>query len=299
MKKSVCRRAAASLLACAALLAPAVSAAPAAHADEPAPGGAGAEGTASAAVLRAGLDVSLLDGATGLPLDVALNEVSAPAGSRTASETLLTASLDGLDGGRPFEMLRADVADATATADAEASSAEASLVNARVHVPGLPLLAVVELDAVAARARCVPGEAPVAETDMPAAATVLGREVDLTADGTFTVPVPGVGEVTLDLSRRETSDGAAAASALDLRVAVNPLNLGVAGVTGTVTLAEVSCQEPAASPRTQTVTEETEEAPEMARTGGGSLSPYVIGGALGLLAAGTAALVVARQRRTA
>ncbi|RBM17040.1 SCO1860 family LAETG-anchored protein [Streptomyces sp. PT12] len=292
------RRAAATLLTTAALMAQA--ALPAAHADESAPA-AGGEGAASAAVLRAGLEVSLLDGTLGVPLNATLNEVQAPGRATEARETLLTATLDGVDEGRPFELLRADVADATATVDADGSFAETSLAAAQVTVPGLPMRPLIELDAIAARAHCPLGGTPVAETDMPAAATVFGQEVPLTVEGSVNVPVPGVGEVTLDLSRTETSQGAAAASALDLSISVNPLNLDIAGVTGTLTLAEASCETPAGAPRTQTVseeeTEEAEDAPEMAATGGGSATPYVIGGGVGLLVAGAATVLVARHRR--
>ncbi|MDT0344848.1 SCO1860 family LAETG-anchored protein [Streptomyces litchfieldiae] len=296
MNNPACRRSAAALLAATALLAPAVPAA----ADE---GGSGGEGTASAAVLRAGLDVSLLNDGVRLPLAASLNEVTAPAGGGSADETLLTATLDGVDEGRPFEMLSAEVASATATTDAGGATAEASLANARVHLPGLPLLSLIELDAVSARATCVPGEEPTAETVMPAAITALGQEVDLTSAGTTTLTAPGVGEVVLELSSQETGDGTAAATALELSVSVNPLDLNVAEVTGTVTLASASCGTPAggadeeapAGTRPQTSGEE----PDLAETGGGSSTPYVVGGGLGLLMAGAAAVLVARRRAAA
>ncbi|ONK15262.1 SCO1860 family LAETG-anchored protein [Streptomyces sp. MP131-18] len=292
MNRSACRRSAAALLAAAALTTPTATA----HADD-----GRSEGTANAAVLRAGLDVSLLDGEVRVPLAAALNEVSAPEGGGSADDTVLTASLEGVDGGQPFELLRADVASATATTGADGAFAETSLTGARVHVPGLPLLSVIELEAVSARAACPVGEEPAAETEMPATATVLGREAALTAEGTTNVSVPGVGDVGLGLSTRETGEGTAAASALDLTVHVNPLDLNVAEVTGTVTLAEVSCAAPAAEegPRAQTVTEEQPADADLAETGGSSSTPYVVGGAAGLLVAGAATVLVARRRRAA
>jgi hypothetical protein len=310
VNNSACRRTAAALLATSALLAPAVPA----FADD---GRAADEGAASAAVLRAGLDVSLLNDGVQVPLEVSLNEVTAPAGGGTADDTLLTAHLDGVNQGRPFEMLHAEAASATATTGASGATAEASLANARVHLPGLPLLSLIEVDAVSARAACLPGEDPVAETVMPAAITALGQDVTLTSEGTTTVAAPGVGEVALTLSSRETDDTSAAATALELSVTVDPLALNVAAVSGTVTLVEATCVTPAADytagaeePVAEPVDDGRAAAPaegarpqtagesaDLADTGGGSATPYVIGGALGLLVAGGATLAVTRRRR--
>src|SRR5882672_9839933 len=73
------------------------------------------EGRASAVVLRTGLDVSLLNKTVNVPLTVSLNAVQAP---QSAEKTALTAQLDGVDGGQPFSVLRADVASAKATVSA-------------------------------------------------------------------------------------------------------------------------------------------------------------------------------------
>ncbi|WP_326599695.1 SCO1860 family LAETG-anchored protein [Streptomyces sp. NBC_01803] len=195
-------------------------------------------GTASAAVLRTGLDVSLLSGTAQVPLNVTLNEVTAP---ESESETVLSASLDGVQDGESFEVLRADVAAASAESDEAGSRAEVTLAEAKVHVPGLPLTSVIELEAVTASAICATGEAPVAEADFGAEALVLGQHVDLTVEGTTEVTVPGVGQVTLALSKTETTDTTAAATALDLMVSINPANLNVATVDGHITLAEAEC----------------------------------------------------------
>lgn len=74
----------------------------------------GGSGSASAAVLRTGLDVALLNKTVHAPLAVSLNEVRAPGSAR---RTALTARLDGVDGGKPFSVLRAEAADAKATVD--------------------------------------------------------------------------------------------------------------------------------------------------------------------------------------
>jgi hypothetical protein len=69
--------------------------------------------------------------------------------------------------------------------------------------------------------------------------------VSVSAGGPTEVKVPGVGEVRLDLAQRETTSRTAAATALELTVSINPLNLNVADVTGTVTLAKATCETPA------------------------------------------------------
>jgi hypothetical protein len=316
--RSACRAArhpAAALLATAALLAAAAPAAQAAEGD-----GDEEAGTASASVLRAGLTVSLLNGTAELPLDVTLNDVASPSPSGSAEETLLTARLDGVEGGQPFQMLSADVASAEATTDADGSRAESSLVNATVHLPGLPLLSLIEVEAVTASAVCAEGEAPTAESNLGANVRVLGEDVTVRTEGSTTVEVPGVGQVTLDLSQSETTDTTAAATALGLSVSVDPLDLGVAAVDGEVTLVEAECQTPGAAgpgdgasdgadggagsetgegPSTQTGDNGeaiADDEADLAETGGGSSAPYVAGGALALVAAGGATMLLVRRR---
>ncbi|GGW88774.1 LPXTG cell wall anchor domain-containing protein [Streptomyces malachitofuscus] len=262
------------------------------------------QGSASAAVLRTGLDVSLLNKTVHAPLSVSLNEVRAP---QSARKTALTASLDGVDGGRPFSVLRAEVADAKATVNGDRAEASTTLAKARLHVPGLPLLSVVELETVGSKAVCEAGRTPHASVTLPASVTVLGKRVSLTSGGPTEVEVPGVGSVRLDLSKTSTTSTTAAATALRLDVSVNPLKLNVAEVEGTVTLAEAKCEVPAAAGaaedsadvRPQGAREEA-AAPEeanLAETGGDSLTPYIAGGAVALLAAGGGAVALARRGR--
>lgn len=281
----------------------------------------GGHGHASAAVLRAGLDVSLLHRTADVPLTLSLNEVQAPG---TADRTALSARLDGVDQGRPFSVLRADVASARATATDERAEGSVRLADARLHVPGLPLLSLIEVGTVTARATCAAGEEPEAEANVLGAVTVLGKRTTLTAGGPTEVRVPGVGEVRLDLAEHRTTSGTAAATALRLKVSVNPLRLNVAEVTGTVTLAEASCEtpageetpseapesaEPAASGSAAPEPEQSSEAPapqvepqgtqsNLAETGGSSATPYIAGGALALLLLGGGAVTVARRRRS-
>ncbi|MEU9448547.1 SCO1860 family LAETG-anchored protein [Streptomyces sp. NPDC048277] len=271
-------------------------------------------GRASAVVLRTGLDVSLLDKTVNIPLAVSLNQVEAP---RSADRTALTATLDGVDGGKPFNVLGAEAASAKATVTDGRAEASVHLAHARLHLPGLPLLSLVELDAVTSKATCETGKRPQASANVLGAVTVLGKRVTLSAAGPTDVKVPGVGEVRLDLSKAEATSGRAAASALVLSVAVNPLKLNVAQVEGTVTLAKVTCETPSdptadptdpaaasADPTDQAapVTDvKAEGAPtketKLAETGGSSVTPYAVGGALALVLGGGGAVALTRRRR--
>ncbi|MBD3545106.1 MULTISPECIES: SCO1860 family LAETG-anchored protein [Streptomyces] len=199
------------------------------------------EGRASAVVLRTGLDVSLLDKSVHVPLKATLNEVQAPA---SAEKTALSVNVDGMEGGAPVSILRADVATANATVDEHRAEGLTNLVKARIHVPGLTALSLVEVEKVTSKAVCEAGKKPVAESNVLGHVAVLGKKVTLSAGGPTRVAVPGVGEVTLDLSKTVTTERTAAATALQLKVAVNPLNLNVAEVNGEVTLAEATCETP-------------------------------------------------------
>ncbi|AKJ13973.1 hypothetical protein ABB07_29200 [Streptomyces incarnatus] len=259
-------------------------------------------GRASAVVLRTGLDVSLLNKTVDVPLAVSLNEVQAP---RSADRTALSARLDGVAGGKPFAVLGADVASAKATVTAGRAEGSVRLADARLHVPGLPLLSLIEVGTVTARATCEAGRAPVADANVLGAVTVLGRRVTLTAGGPTEVKVPGVGEVRLDLAQRRTTTRTAAATALELKVSVNPLKLNVADVEGTVTLAKATCESPAAAPTGHPVPSHDPAADvkpqgarnDLAETGGSSTTPYIAGGALALVLLGGGAVTVARRRK--
>jgi LPXTG-motif cell wall-anchored protein len=286
----------------------------------------GSDGKAGAVVLRAGLDVSLLNNTADVPLETTLNEVQAP---ESADKTLLTAQLDGVDNGKPFTMLRADVATARGTADGRKSEGYANLVNAKVHLPGLPLLSLIEVEQVTSKAVCAAGGQPTADSSVLGSVLVLGQKVTLGASGATTVKVPGVGEVRLDLSKTSTTSTSAAATALDLQVEVDPLKLNVAKVSGRVTLVEATCESPAAGPGGAPAPDspDSPESPEdsgaaetpgtggsdigtrtgsgsetprnLAETGGSSATPYLAGGAALLVVAGAGTLVAVRRHRAA
>ncbi|MEU9337560.1 SCO1860 family LAETG-anchored protein [Streptomyces sp. NPDC048290] len=264
------------------------------------------EGRADAVVLRTGLDVSLLNKTVNVPLSVSLNEVKAP---QSAEETTLSVQLDGVDGGKPFSVLSAEVAEAKATVADGTAEGSTRLAHAKLHLPGLPLLSLIEVEQVTAKATCVAGEKPVAESNVLGSVTVLGKKVTLSAGGTTEVTVPGVGDVRLDLSQRETTSKTAAATALELSVSVNPLKLNVAEVNGVVTLAKATCESPAAPAVTEPSPPAESEKPtevepqggkateaNLAETGGNSMTPYIAGGAVALLAAGGGAVFLARRR---
>ncbi|MFJ6853047.1 SCO1860 family LAETG-anchored protein [Streptomyces sp. NPDC091271] len=290
----------------------------------------GGHGKASAVVLRAGLDVSLLNKSVQVPLRTSLNEVHAPA---SAEKTALAVELDGVDKGRPFHMLKADVATANATVDAHKAEGYSNLAAARVHVPGLRALSLIEIQKVTSRAVCEAGHKPVAESNVLGHVTVLGKRTTLTSGGTTKAEVPGVGEVTLDLSKTVTTKRTAAATALQLRVSVNPLKLNVAEVEGEITLAEATCETPkgggsdnggssgnggstggdsgsgdtggtGGKEEPVDVKPQTGSDPVQAGTGSGDLAetgsssstPYIAGGAAVLLAVGAGATVLARKR---
>ncbi len=203
-------------------------------------GAAAHPGAASAVVLRAGLDVSLLHKAVDVPVEVTLDDVHAPG---NAGETAVGATVGGLGGGRPFTLLRADVATASATADSRSAHGYANLVNARMALPGLlaPLLTV---KAATSKATCAAGHHPTASSDVLGTVEVLGRPVTLAAGGSTTVSVAGVGRVVLSLSQTSTSSSTAAATALHLGVALDPLGLGVAKAAADVTLVHADCRTP-------------------------------------------------------
>ena len=262
----------------------------------------GDEGRASAVVLRTGLDVSLLNKTVNVPLAVSLNEVQAP---QSAEKTALTAKLDGVDGGQPFSVLDARVASAKADVTAAKAEASTTLAHAKLHVPGLPLLSLIELGTVTSKATCEAGKTPTATSNLLGSVTVLGKKVTLTAGGPTEVEVPGVGKVRLDLSKGETTTRTAAATALELTVSINPLKLNVAEVEGTLTLAKATCEAPPApvndaadpTPAGDVKPQGGPAEAGLAETGGSSMTPYIAGGALALVVAGGGAVAFARRGR--
>ncbi|WP_432074286.1 SCO1860 family LAETG-anchored protein [Streptomyces wuyuanensis] len=269
----------------------------------------GGDGRSSAVVLRTGLDVSLLDKSVQVPLKTSLNEVQAPA---SAEKTALAVQLEGVDQGKPFNVLQAEVASAKATADREGAEGRVELAHAKVHVPGLRRLSLIEVGQVTSEAVCEVGKKPVARSNLLGTVTVLGKKTTLTTGGPTEVGVPGVGVVTLDLSRTATTSRTAAATALELKVSVNPLKLNVAEVDGTLTLAEATCETPSGEPveeppattapdiKPQTSGEAAKPpaTDDLAATGGDASTPWFAAGSVVLLALGGGAVALSRRRVT-
>ncbi|WCE00802.1 hypothetical protein PGH47_36080 [Streptomyces sp. HUAS 31] len=259
------------------------------------------KGRATAAVFRAALDVSSL-GASGLmPLRASLNEVQAPA---TAEKKTLDVTLDHVNGDRPVHLLEADVA--MARADVAKSRAEgmSHLVRARVHLPGLPVLPLLEVEEVTAAAVCVAGQQPSAKSEVLGPIAVLGEQVSLAPDRTVAVEAPGVGTVRVSLSHKEVTGSTAAATSLQLQVSVDPLKLGVEKVEGTVTLAQATCRSPRpasdspAPSMTESITPAVTDSKEthLAKTGGSLLTPYILAAGAFLVTVGGSAVAFARAR---
>ncbi len=293
----------------------------------PSPAGAATgDGQASAVTAEVSLHVSLLSGAVDVPVDIALNKVQSPA---EHSGSLLSAEIAGVAQPGPVTLVRADVGKSVTHVDAQGASASVQLVNADVHAPGLPLTTLLGLEALSSEVSCPVDGPPTAKVTAPAKLTVLGRSVALSVYGPTHVAVPGIGAVDIEFSKRTTTSSTAAASALEVSVALNPLNLNVAKVDGTITVASVSCQKPAgtaASSSPTTAVADTSApvaeaaatsaaataavsraaadrsaAPSaggaLASTGGGSGSGPLAAGGAALLAAGAGALWLTRRRR--
>jgi hypothetical protein len=194
-------------------------------------------GTASATTAGLALDVKLINGAVDVPVALTLNAVHAP---RSVDGSVLTTTIGGVDQGRQLTLLDADLGHSAATVDEHGAHAEVDLVKASISLPGL-LTSVVGLKEVHATADCPVAGQPSADVNILGTLSVLGKGVSLTAAGPTRVSVPGIGMVDLELSRKTVTSTTAAATALELAVHVNPLNLNVAEVTGTVELAAVRC----------------------------------------------------------
>ncbi|MFG3225372.1 SCO1860 family LAETG-anchored protein [Kitasatospora sp. NPDC048194] len=279
-------------------------------------------GKARAVTAELDLDVKLLNNAVDVPVDIALNKVETPA---RRDGSVLTAKVDGVDQTGPVELVKADVGTSVTRADAKGAAASVKLVNADVHAPGLPATALLGLEAMSAEATCPVDGQPTANVVAPARLSVLGKPVTVGLYGPTKVDVPLVGSVSVEFSKKTTTTTTAAASALEVQVEVNPLNLNVAKVTGTITVASVSCEKPvtpgpgstpspvastgapAAQPVADTTTTTRAAVPQaavekpgkLAATGGSSATGPLAAGAAALVAGGAAALWATRRRRAA
>ncbi|MFJ9842385.1 SCO1860 family LAETG-anchored protein [Kitasatospora sp. NPDC101155] len=288
----------------------------------PAPAATPSPGKARAVTAELDLDVSLLNKAVDVPVNIALNKVETP---EQRDGSVLTAKVDGVDQTGPVELVKADIGKSVTRADAKGTAASVKLVNADVHAPGLPATALLGLEAMSAEVTCPVDGQPTANVVAPAKLSVLGKPVTVGLYGPTRVDVPMVGSVSVELSKKTTTTNTAAASALEVQVEVNPLNLNVAKVTGKITVASVSCEKPTAPSATPSVTDTPSVAPtsapaaqpvadattsraavpqaavekpqKLAATGGSSATGPLAAGAAALVAGGAAALWATRRRR--
>ncbi|MEU1504413.1 SCO1860 family LAETG-anchored protein [Kitasatospora sp. NPDC005748] len=322
----------AAVVASALVVAPVLVVTPVAHATGPTPAPAGSTAAAAAPTATAGraravtvelaLDVQLLS-KVDVPVNLALNKVESPA-QREGS--LLTAKVDGVDQQGPVTLVKADVGTSVVKSDAKGTAASVKLVNADVHAPGLPATTLLGLEALSSSVTCPVDGPPTADVTAPAKLTVLGKPVTLSLYGPTDVDVPLVGRVSVEFSKRATTSTTAAASALEVRIEVNPLNLNVAKVTGKITVASVSCEKPTApvtptpsvtptapgtAPAVQPAVDATSTPPgrtarpqatataaggNLAATGGSDATGPLAAGAAALVAVGGGALWVTRRR---
>ncbi|MFG3053833.1 SCO1860 family LAETG-anchored protein [Kitasatospora sp. NPDC048239] len=321
----------------AAVVASALLAVPPAYATGPAgaPPAAASPGKARAVTAELDLDVSLLNKTVDVPVNVSLNKVETPA-QRDGS--MLTATVDGVDQKGPVTLVKADVGTSVTRSDAKGTAASVRLVNADVHAPGLPATTLLGLEALSSEVTCPVDGPPTADVVAPARLTVLGKPVTLSLYGPTKVDVPLIGSVSVEFSKKSTTSATAAASALEVQVEVNPLNLNVAKVSGKITVASVSCEKPTApatptaapsssapvapapsgtapvgTAAVQPVADATSPAgrravPQaatasptgsLAATGSSSSTGPIAAGAVALLAAGGCALLATRRRRAA
>ncbi|GAA2097474.1 hypothetical protein GCM10009759_27680 [Kitasatospora saccharophila] len=274
-------------------------------------------GRASAVTAELALDVTLLN-AVNVPVDVALNKVESPAQRDGA---MLTAKVDGVDGGRPVTLVKAEVGKSVTKVDDRLATASVKLVDADVHVPGLPLTTLLGLEAMSSEVSCPVDGVPTASVTAPAKLTVLGKSVTVGLNSPTHVDVPAIGSVDVEFAKKTVTSSTAAASALEVKVVLNPLNLNVAKVDGTVTVASVSCEKPvaavapvaevsspAASPSTSAPASASAsgqnravpkaDGEELAYTGSSGSTVLAAGGGT-LLVAGGAAVWMTRRRRAA
>ncbi|MBD0693676.1 hypothetical protein BG452_42140, partial [Streptomyces sp. CBMA123] len=245
----------------------ALTAGPVQAAPSPAPSAAPSPGKARAVTAELALDVSLLNKAVDVPVDIALNKAESSAqrlGSpqpEAGGGSVLTAKVAGVDQAGPVELVKADIGKSVTRVDAKGAAASVKLVNADVHAPGLPATALLGLEAMSAEATCPVDGQPTADVVAPAKLTVLGKPVTVGLYGPTKVDVPLVGSVSVEFSKKATTTTTAAASALEVQVEVNPLNLNVAKVTGKITVASVSCEKPTGPAATDTPTSAPTSAP--------------------------------------
>lgn len=230
-------------------------------------------GTATAVAGKVDLDLQLLPGVLGVlrlpglsgidvPLaNLALGEASAPnANGDSANFTNSTVRLrDDLIAklhlpGPEADLLKADVASGTARVikgPGGYAQAYATVANLRLFLPLLTLPGasadngILKIDAVSAQATCQPGQKPSVSAKLPTTILLLGRQIPVPLSGDVPLDVPGVAKLDLHLSPVTRTDTGGASAAVEARVTIDAV--GVAKVSGAITLASAACTMPGAA----------------------------------------------------
>ncbi|OLE20717.1 MAG: hypothetical protein AUG49_24255 [Catenulispora sp. 13_1_20CM_3_70_7] len=230
-------------------------------------------GTATAIAGKVDLDLQLLNGvlaALHLPgpsgIDVplanlALGEASAPnANGDSANFTNSTLRVrDDLINklklpGPEADLLKADIVSGTARVIKGPNGyaqAYATVSNLRVFLPlsTLPGAStdngILKIDAVSAQATCQPGRKPSVSAKLPTTIVLLGKPYPVPLSGDVPVTVPGVATLDLHLSPVTSTQAGGASAAVEAQVSIDAV--GLAKVSGTITLASAVCTMPSAA----------------------------------------------------
>ncbi|CAN5568645.1 hypothetical protein BH10ACT1_BH10ACT1_25350 [soil metagenome] len=228
-----------------------------------------APGDAAASGLRADLDVSLLDGTLNLTVNGSIGALAGPP-SATADLLAVDASL-----GTALASVSADAVSTEVVSTAGGSSASSEVTGAQVDIPAVTaLLGGILVDTgasvIRATATCPADGVPTADVEPPVSLLVAGVAVTLDVNGHAVVDLGLAGAasatVTLDVDSTTTTTTTGAAAALVLSFDID-LAGGLATVSGTVAIAEASCESPTAVAPVPTATSLT---PDQGPVAGGT-----------------------------
>ncbi|MFL6115568.1 MAG: LPXTG cell wall anchor domain-containing protein [Catenulispora sp.] len=230
-------------------------------------------GTATAIAGKVDLDVQLLPGILGalrlpglggidVPLaNLELGEASAPnANGDSANFTNSTVRVrdDLIEklhlSGPEADLLKADVVSGTARVikgPGGYAQAYATVGNLRVFLPLVTLPGasadngILKIDAVSAQATCQPGQKPSVSAKLPTTILFLGKQYPVPLSGDVPVALPGVATLDVHLSPVTSTAAGGASAAVEAQIAIDAV--GLAKVSGGITLASAACTMPSAA----------------------------------------------------
>ena len=200
-----------------------------------------APGDASAVGFVADLNVEVAAGPT-VAIDDRVGQVTAPpddSASLTDAQTIISADLGPLG---VQTIAQAASIQTTATSGPSGSAATAQVTEAEISTAG----GILAIDAVASEVSCPVGGPATADVTPPATVTMNGVTVVLDADGETVITFdPGQGPVTLTLTIDEQTTTSDTAAATAFVFGLEQDFAGVVTASGTLTLAQTSCEAPA------------------------------------------------------